>query len=104
MTMCESAGVKHITIDVPGNFRRVFHACALAVDKTGGIMQEKIMCGFLYFKYKRSFTCSSASLYICVTEKDADLCSVSFITRSYDDNASVRTYWRLIQHLTSTFQ
>jgi|GEM_PF-826236 len=102
--MSELAGVKHVTIDVPGDFNSVFHACASAVDKTGGIKQGKVMCGFLYFKYKRSFTCNSSSLYISVTEKDPDLCSVSFITRSYGDNAGARTYWRLINHLTSTFQ
>lgn len=102
--MSESAGGKHITIEIPGDFSSVFHACVSAVDKTGGMQQEKIMCGFINCKSKRSFTCNSASLYICVTEKDTDLCSVSFVARSYDSNVRVRTYWRLINHLTSAFQ
>lgn len=102
--MSELVGRKHITIDVPGSFSSVFRACVSAVGKTGGIQQEKTMCGFIIFKSKRSFTCNSASLYISVTEKETGLCSVSFIIRSYDSNVTVRTYWRLIYNLSSYFQ
>ena len=89
--MSDSAGVKRVTFDVPGNFSRVFHACVSAVDKTGRIRQEKLMCRFIRFKYKRYFTCNSPSLYMCITEKDNDLCSVSFITKPIDEKASART-------------
>jgi len=102
--MSELVDGKHITIDVPGNFSSVFHACISAVGKTGGIQREKTRFGFISFKSKRSFTCSSASLYISVTEKETGLCSVSFITRSYNNHVSIRTYWSLIDDLINTFQ
>jgi len=102
--MTELVRDKQITIDVPGNFSSVFHACVSAVGKTNSIRQEKTKFGFTSFKSKRSFTCNSASLYISVTEKETGLCSVSLIARSYGSRVGVCTYWRLIDDLINNFQ